>query len=100
MDRIALAGVEAFTNIVKHAGSSSSTVGILLRHDEGQVELSLYHDGEPFDLSFPGALPEPEERRESGYGLPLIHVLSDEFRSQHALGTNTTRLFFNLPAGY
>ena len=100
MDRIALAGVEAFTNIVKHSGSNSSTIGILLRHDEGQVELSLYHDGEPFEPSVPGALPEPEELRENGYGLPLIHVLSDEFRSQHALGTNTTRLFFNLPAGY
>lgn len=99
MDRIALAGVEAFTNIVKHAGSVSSTVGILLRHDEGRVELSLYCDGEPFEPSVPGALPEPEELRESGYGLPLIHALSDEFVSQHGLGTNTTRLVFHLGAG-
>jgi serine/threonine-protein kinase RsbW len=99
-DRIALAGVEAFTNIVKHAGSSSSTIGILLRLDQGRVELSLHYDGEPFEPPPPGALPEPEELRESGYGLPLIHILCDEFRGKHMLGTNTTRLVFHLAAGY
>jgi PAS domain S-box-containing protein len=99
-DRIALAGVEAFSNIVKHAGSSSSTIGILLRHDLGRVELSLHYDGEPFEPPSPAALPEPEELRESGYGLPLIHVLCDEFLSKHELGTNTTRLVFHPPAGY
>ena len=99
-DRIALAGVEAFTNIVKHAGSSSSTIGILIRHDQGRVELSLHYDGEPFEPSPPDTLPEPEELRESGYGLPLIHELCDEFRSKHILGTNTTRLIFHLAAGY
>lgn len=99
-DRIALAGVEAFSNIVKHATSSSSKIGILLRHDEGQVELRLHCDGEPSEPPPPGALPEPEELRESGYGLPLIHALSDEFRTTHALGTNTTRLVFHLAAGY
>jgi PAS domain S-box-containing protein len=99
-DRIALAGVEAFSNIVKHARSSSSTIGILFRHDEGQVQLSLHCDGEPFEPPAPGALPEPEELRESGYGLPLIHLLCDEFRSGHTLGTNTTRLVFHLAAGY
>jgi PAS domain S-box-containing protein len=98
-DRIALAGVEAFSNIVKHSGSSSSTIGILFRHDGGQVELSLHCDGEPFEPPPPGALPEPEELRESGYGLPLIHALSDEFISQHALGTKITRLVFHLAAG-
>jgi anti-sigma regulatory factor (Ser/Thr protein kinase) len=99
-DRIALAGVEAFSNIVKHSGSRSSTIGILFRHDGGQVELSLHCDGEPFEHPPPGALPEPEELRESGYGLPLIHALSDEVISQHALGTNITRLVFHLAAGF
>jgi PAS domain S-box-containing protein len=99
-DRITLAGVEAFTNVVKHAGTRSSTIGILLQHDQGRVELSLYYDGEPFEPPPPGALPEPEELRESGYGLPLIDALCDEFRTTHALGTNTTRLVFHPAAGY
>jgi PAS domain S-box-containing protein len=99
-DRIVLAGVEAFSNIVKHAKSNSRTIGILFRHDEDQVELSLHSDGEPFEPPPPGALPEPKELRESGYGLPLIHALSDEFTSEHAPGTNITRLVFHLAAGY
>jgi anti-sigma regulatory factor (Ser/Thr protein kinase) len=99
-DRIALAGVEAFTNIVKHAGTRSSTIGILLQHDQGRVELSLHYDGVPFEPPHPGALPAPEELRESGYGLPLIAALCDEFRTTHALGTNTTRLVFHPAAGY
>lgn len=99
-DRIALAAVEAFSNVVKHARSSSSTIGIRFRHDRGRVELSLHYDGQPFEPPSPGSLPEPEELRESGYGLPLIHVLCDEFRSGHTLGTNTTRLVFHLAAGY
>ena len=98
-DRIALASVEAFSNIVKYSGSSSSTIGILFRHDGAQVELSLHCDGEPIEPPPPGALPEPEELRESGYGLPLIHALSDEFRTTHALGANTTHLVFHLAAG-
>ncbi|MCC5871561.1 MAG: SpoIIE family protein phosphatase [Gammaproteobacteria bacterium] len=98
-DRMALAGVEAFSNIVKHARSNSNTIGIVFRHAEGQAELSLHYDGEPFELPPPGTLPEPEELRESGYGLPLIHALSDAFSSRHALGTNITRLVFHFPAG-
>jgi PAS domain S-box-containing protein len=99
MDRIALASVEAFTNIVKHAGSISSRIGILLEHGHDRVELSLHYEGEPFEPPLPGTLPEPEELRESGYGLPLIHALCDGFSNRHALGTNTTRLLFNLAAG-
>jgi len=99
-DRIVLAGVEAFTNIVKHAGTRSSTIGILLQHDQGRVELSLHYDGEPFEPPPSGALPAPEELRESGYGLSLIYALCDEFRTTHALGTNTTRLVFHPAAGY
>ena len=98
-DRIALASVEAFSNIVKHAGSSSSTIGILLQLDQGRVELSLHYHGEPFELPPPGPLPEPEELRESGYGLPLIHALCDDFSCRHTLGANCTRLVFYLAAG-
>ena len=98
MDRIVLASVEAFTNIVKHAGSGSSTIGVLLQHCEGRVELSLHYDGEPFEPPQPGTLPEPEELRESGYGLPLIHALCDEFSNERAQGANTNRLVFHLAA--
>jgi len=100
MDRIALASVEAFSNIVRHAGSSSRTIGILLQHGQGRVELSLHYHGKPLELPPPGPLPAPEELQESGYGLPLIHALCDHFSCRHTLGTNCTRLVFYLAAGH
>lgn len=98
LDRVALAGVEAFSNIVKHANSSSSTIDMVLRHSPGLLELTLHYDGEPFAPPPPLALPEPEEWRESGYGLPLIHALCDSFTCRHSSGTNSNQLVFHLKA--
>ena len=98
LDRIALVCVEAFTNIVKHAQSSSSTIEISLQHRAGLIELSLHYDGKPFEPPPPATLPEPEKLRESGYGLPLIHALCDSFSCRHSSGTNTNHLVFHLMA--
>lgn len=95
-DRVMLAAVEAFTNIVKHSQSGSRSIRALLHHGQGHVELILHDDGIPFTPPSSGRLPAPEEFRESGYGIPLLHALCEKFEINHALGTNTTRMIFNV----
>lgn len=95
-DRMVLAGVEAFTNIVKHAELISGKIRILLQFDQRQVKLSLHYDGQPFTLPPNTTLADAEERKEGGYGLPLIHALCDEFTCEHSLGANTNHLVFHL----
>lgn len=95
-DRIVLASVEVFTNIVKHADVISGKIRLLLQSDPGQIKLSMRYDGKPFTLPANNALPDPEELKEGGYGLPLIHALCDEFTCGHALGANTNELVFHL----
>lgn len=96
-DRIVLACVEAFTNIVKHARSPSKTIGLLLKHTHDRVDISLHYAGEPFEPRADAAPPNPKARRENGYGLPLIHALCDQFTCDHAFGINSDQLRFELP---
>lgn len=94
LDRIVLASVEAFTNIVKHAQSNSNTIGILLQQISSQIELSMHYDGVSFELPEIDTLPEPEAMKESGYGLALIRTLCDEFTCTNAMGSNAQHLVF------
>jgi len=97
-DRILLASVEVFTNIVKHAESVRGAIRLNLRHDQSRIKLSMHYDGEPFTLPPNASLPDAEEQKEGGYGLPLIHALCDEFSYGHTLGASTNQLVFCLAA--
>jgi sigma-B regulation protein RsbU (phosphoserine phosphatase) len=73
-----LATSEIVTNVIRHAyGFSPGELRgqIILLPD--RIELDLYDDGTPFDLS---AVPEPnlDELREGGYGLLVARQLTDE----------------------
>jgi sigma-B regulation protein RsbU (phosphoserine phosphatase) len=73
-----LAASEIVTNIIQHAyrfapGELRGHITLL----PDRVELDLYDDGTPFDIS---AVPEPslEEPHEGGYGLFIARQLADE----------------------
>ncbi|MDP3518326.1 MAG: SpoIIE family protein phosphatase [Pseudohongiella sp.] len=95
-DRIVLASVEAFTNIVRHAELISGKIRILLKYDQSRLTLSMHYDGQSFTLPPNTTLPDAEELKEGGYGLPLIHALCDEFTCGYTLGANTNHLVFHV----
>lgn len=78
LDRLCLATVEAFNNIIEHglSGMPHETIGVALRADEGTVSLVLTDAGHPFDLTMagigaggPASIPATAER---GRGLGII----------------------------
>lgn len=78
---LVLAVNEAFVNIVRHAldGRSGERVRVETLVDAGHVEVSLVHDGIPFDPSTV-APPDFEGGRDGGFGVYLIAASVDEVR--------------------
>ncbi|MEJ6006942.1 SpoIIE family protein phosphatase [Paucibacter sp. AS339] len=96
-----VAGVEAFTNIVRHGKGllAGAPAELLIRREGQNLLLELIHLGQPFEP--PEQLPETNfgEFPEGGFGLEIIHGASDSVRYLHHEGVNTIRMSKRLPAG-
>ena len=98
-NRLRLALVEAYSNVVRHAHRDQPNLPILIRLElkEGDLALEIWDHGKGCDLStyLP---PSPEDKQESGYGWLIMNRLMDrvEYRLQ-VNGRNCLKLEANLP---
>lgn len=98
-NRLRLALVEAYSNVVRHAHRDQPDLPVLLRLelDDRDVALEIWDHGNGFDLStyLP---PNPDDKQEGGYGWLIMNRLMDkvEYRLQ-VNGRNCLKLETNLP---
>ncbi|MCW6038617.1 ATP-binding protein [Spirulina subsalsa FACHB-351] len=98
-NRLRLALVEAYSNVVRHAHRDKPDLPVLLRLelDERDVALEIWDHGNGFDLStyLP---PNPDDKQEGGYGWLIMNRLMDkvEYRLQ-VNGRNCLKLETSLP---
>lgn len=98
-NRLRLALVEAYSNVVRHAHRDQPNLPVLIRlelHDR-DLALEIWDHGKGFDLStyLP---PDPTDKQESGYGWLIMNRLMDrvEYRLQ-VNGRNCLKLEASLP---
>ncbi|HEY9670876.1 MAG TPA: anti-sigma regulatory factor [Waterburya sp.] len=98
-NRLRLALVEAYTNVVRHAHRDQPNLPVLIRLEvkDRDIILEIWDHGKGFDLStyLP---PNPEDKQESGYGWLIMNRLMDrvEYRLQ-VNGRNCLKLEASLP---
>lgn len=84
-NRLRLALVEAYTNVVRHAHRDQPNLPILLRLElkDRNLILEIWDHGKGYDISN-YVKPAPENKQESGYGWLIIQRLMDhvEYRLQ------------------
>jgi serine/threonine-protein kinase RsbW len=84
VDAITLAVDEAFTNIIRHATSSSQeSVKLEVHSDQRKMTISLFDHGKSFTPE-PAVQPDLQamikEKKKGGMGVYLIHQLMDEVK--------------------
>jgi serine/threonine-protein kinase RsbW len=100
-NRLRLALVEAYSNVVRHAHKDQPNLPVLIRLElkERDIALEIWDHGKGFDLStyLP---PNPDDKQESGYGWLIMNRLMDrvEYRLQ-VNGRNCLKLETSLPKG-
>ncbi|MBD2006258.1 MULTISPECIES: ATP-binding protein [Cyanophyceae] len=98
-NRLRLALVEAYSNVVRHAHRDQPNLPVLIRLElkERDIALEIWDHGQGFDLStyLP---PNPDDKQESGYGWLIMNRLMDrvEYRLQ-VNGRNCLKLEASLP---
>jgi serine/threonine-protein kinase RsbW len=98
-NRLRLALVEAYSNVVRHAHKDKPNLPVLIRLElqERDIVLEVWDRGQGFDLStyLP---PNPEDRQDHGYGWLIMNRLMDkvEYRLQ-VNGRNCLKLQATLP---
>ncbi|HEY9741487.1 MAG TPA: anti-sigma regulatory factor [Coleofasciculaceae cyanobacterium] len=98
-NRLRLALVEAYSNVVRHAHKDQPNLPILLRLElkDRDIALEIWDHGKGFDLStyLP---PKPDDKQESGYGWLIMNRLMDrvEYRLQ-VNGRNCLKLEASFP---
>lgn len=98
-NRLRLALVEAYSNVVRHAHKDQPNLPVLIRLElkERDIALEIWDHGKGFDLStyLP---PNPDDKQESGYGWLIMNRLMDrvEYRLQ-VNGRNCLKLETSLP---
>lgn len=98
-NRLRLALVEAYSNVVRHAHREQPNLPVLIRLElkERDIALEIWDHGKGFDLStyLP---PKPDDKQESGYGWLIMNRLMDrvEYRLQ-VNGRNCLKLETSLP---
>ncbi|MBD2773514.1 ATP-binding protein [Iningainema tapete] len=98
-NRLRLALVEAYSNVVRHAHKDQPLKPILIRLElkEHDIALELWDSGDGFDLSNYLA-PNPDDKQEGGYGWLIIHRLMDKVEYQLQVdGCNCLKLEVTLP---
>lgn len=84
-NRLRLALVEAYSNVVRHAHRDQPNLPVLIRLElkDRDLALEIWDHGKGYDLStyLP---PNPEDKQESGYGWLIMNRLMDrvEYRLQ------------------
>ncbi|MBW4545819.1 MAG: ATP-binding protein [Symplocastrum torsivum CPER-KK1] len=98
-NRLRLALVEAYSNVVRHAHRDQPNLPVLIRLElkERDIALEIWDHGKGFDLStyLP---PNPDDKQESGYGWLIMNRLMDrvEYRLQ-VNGRNCLKMEASLP---
>ncbi len=98
-NRIRLALVEAYSNVVRHAHKDKPNLPVLicLELKERDIAVEIWDYGKGFDLStyLP---PKPDDKQEGGYGWLIMNRLMDrvEYRLQ-VNGRNCLKLETTLP---
>jgi serine/threonine-protein kinase RsbW len=98
-NRLRLALVEAYSNVVRHAHRDQPNLPVLIRLElkDQDIALEIWDHGTGFDLStyLP---PKPDDKQESGYGWLIMNRLMDrvEYRLQ-VNGRNCLKLETSLP---
>ncbi|MGB3695355.1 MAG: anti-sigma regulatory factor [Spirulinaceae cyanobacterium] len=98
-NRIRLALVEAYSNVVRHAHKDQPNLPVLvcLELKERDIAVEIWDYGKGFDLStyLP---PKPDDKQEGGYGWLIMNRLMDrvEYRLQ-VNGRNCLKLETTLP---
>ena len=98
-NRLRLALVEAYSNVVRHAHRDQPNLPVLifLELKDRDIALEIWDHGQGFDLStyLP---PNPDDKQESGYGWLIMNRLMDrvEYRLQ-VNGRNCLKLEASLP---
>lgn len=98
-NRLRLALVEAYSNVVRHAHREQAHIPVLLKlelHDR-DIALEIWDNGKGYDLEtyLP---PDPEARQEGGYGWLIMNRLMDKVEYQLQVnGQNCLKLETHLP---
>lgn len=98
-NRLRLALVEAYSNVVRHAHKDQPNLPVLIRLElkDRDIALEIWDHGQGFDLStyLP---PNPDDKQENGYGWLIMNRLMDrvEYRLQ-VNGRNCLKLETSLP---
>ncbi|MDB9311632.1 anti-sigma regulatory factor [Spirulina sp. CS-785/01] len=98
-NRLRLALVEAYSNVVRHAHKDQPQIPVLLRLElqERDIALEIWDHGTGYDLStyLP---PNPEEKQEGGYGWLIMNRLMDKVEYQLQInGRNCLKLETSVP---
>lgn len=98
-NRLRLALVEAYSNVVRHAHKDQPYLPILIRLElkDQDIALELWDYGTGFNLSnyLP---PSPTDKQEGGYGWLIINRLMDKVEYQLQVnGCNCLKLEVTLP---
>lgn len=98
-NRLRLALVEAYSNVVRHAHRDQPNLPILLRLElkDQDIALEIWDHGKGYDIS-DYIEPAPADKQESGYGWLIMQKLMDrvEYRLQ-VNGRNCLKLEASLP---
>lgn len=98
-NRLRLALVEAYSNVVRHAHKDQPNLPVMIRLElkDRDIALEIWDHGKGFDLStyLP---PNPDDKQENGYGWLIMNRLMDrvEYRLQ-VNGRNCLKLETSLP---
>ena len=91
---LVVAGVEAFTNVVRHAtgGIEGAPLELVARTTAGRFILELVYPGDPYEHEGPPPETDFSDFPEGGFGITIIHGASDEVEYLHDDGVNTVRI--------
>jgi serine/threonine-protein kinase RsbW len=98
---IRLAVDEAYTNIIKHAYhyDDSREVDIAVEYGDDEFCISIFDDGEPFDMDtyeMPDVAEKIKQKKRGGVGVYLISKLMDQVEYLHdGDGLNEIRMIKN-----
>lgn len=101
-NRLRLALVEAYSNVVRHAHKDQPHLPVLMRLElkERHIALEIWDYGIGFDFSTYSP-PNPEAKQESGYGWLIMNRLMDSVEYQLGMnGLNCLKLEVNLPESH